>query len=162
MKELFITGIFRFCIYVLVGIFMEFMVTGISKLITVLHDKIDDRPINKEDEKLTGYTYLWMIPVYGFFLLLAFEPVFYIVKDFPIGFRYLIWCIAFTGFEFLSGFIYYKIIGFCPWQYQKWEFPKGKGFITMMFVPAWGFAGITIEQITLFLYHLDLCVLSYF
>jgi hypothetical protein len=147
--------LFRFFIYCAIGIFFEVIISAITKIVT-------KEVLPPEAYRLTGFSYLWMIFIYGVGLTFIFEPILklilmipinkYIIL-FPIGF--VVWGIMFTLFEALCGFIIYKIIGFCPWSI----FPKEQGgilggFTKWYMFPIWGLMGILFSFITLKLWML--------
>lgn len=128
----------RFMGYVMFGFFMEVCFVAISKII--------DGKIRGRDVYLEGHTYLWMVPVYGFLLLLIFEPVHGLIENWNILARWFIWAITFTYFEALAGYIYDKILGFCPWDYSESKYKMFKrGYTKWTLLPQWGIAGLVIE-----------------
>jgi hypothetical protein len=154
---------FRFWAYVFFGLIMEVIVVASGDFSKVAHDIIKHGKIEKEDERFEGKTYLWMIPIYGILILFLFEPLYKLINDWNIIFRYLVWSIGFTFFEGLSGWIYNKLIGFCPWDYSgsKWKVFKN-GYTKWSLLPVWGIAGIIIEFYSLFIQSISNCAVAAF
>lgn len=124
--------------YVMFGFFMEVFFVMMSKFI--------DGKIRGKEIYLEGHTYLWMAPVYGILFIGIFEPVHALISNFDMVFRWVIWGVSFTFFEGLFGYIYDKILGFCPWDYSgsKWKVFKN-GYTKWSLIPLWGIAGLIIE-----------------
>ncbi|MDD3186862.1 MAG: hypothetical protein PHD02_00070 [Bacilli bacterium] len=61
---------------------------------------------------LEGFVSLYMIPIHGFGILLAYEPILKIVEYYPLVARFLIWGILFCIAEFIVGFLFEKFFGF--------------------------------------------------
>ena len=130
--------IIRFLGYIGFGFVMEMTFVALSKVI--------DGKIRGRDIYLEGHTYLWMAPIYGTLLLFIFEPVYSLIASWHPFFRFLIWSITFTFFEGLFGYIYDKILGFCPWDYSSSKFKIFKnGYTKWTLIPQWGIAGLFIE-----------------
>ena len=140
--------VFRFIVYVLVGIAIEVSFVAISKIV--------DGKIRGRDVYLEGKTYLWMAPIYGFLLYFVYEPVFMLISQYNVAFRFLVWSVSFTAIEALSGFLYKQLLGFCPWDYSqsRWKMFKN-GYTKWSLIPLWGFAGIGIEFISAFVVALS-------
>lgn len=151
-------NVFRFWAYVFFGLVMEVIVVAAGDFSKVLHDIIKHGEVYEKDEKFEGKTYLWMIPIYGILILFLFEPVYKWIMDWPIYFRYITWAICFTLFEGLTGWVYDKLIGFCPWDYSgsRWKVCE-RGYTKYSLIPAWGVAGIIIEFYVLFIKHISKC-----
>ena len=148
--------IFRGIIYSAIGIFIEVCVTALSKWITIFINiciilwkeksfknfiSIFKKYLTIENEKLTGYSYVWMIFLYFPLLLFIFEPVHNLIINFDWYFRWIIWGISFTFFEYLYGFFYTKLLGFCPWSYDFGiPLPKDKGWTAVYTIPLWSVA----------------------
>jgi len=71
----------------------------------------------KKDITMTATTYLWMIPVYGYAVVMdAFAGSLYPI---PFFFRGVIWLIIIWSVEFVSGALIKKAAGKCPWDYSE-------------------------------------------
>lgn len=132
---------------------MEILVTANSNIL--------DGEVTQQDKLLEGHVTLWMIPVYGILLTFMFEPAFLIIRGLDWYIRYIIWCISFTLFEWLAGWIYDKKIGFCPWLYDTKD-KIGKGYARWAYLPAWGIAGLVVERLYNLLIYLSPYVSKYF
>lgn len=149
-----IESMFRVVCYVAFGVILEWFFVILSKVI--------DGKIRGNDIYLEGHTYLWMAPVYGVLLLFIFEPVFGLISGWNIIFRYIVWAISFTFFEGFAGFMYEKLIGFCPWDYSqsKWKIFKN-GYTKYSLIPLWGLAGLLIEMYSKLIIYLSPMVSQY-
>jgi len=149
-----ISLIFKFIAYATFGLMTEVKFTAISN--------VADGDITKEDKKMRGYVPLWMIPIYGILLTFVFEPVYVnLLLDKNIFLRYLVWCVTFTGFEALTGYLYYKILKVKVWDYSNDKGAILGGFTKLPFFPLWGLAGLLIEQYVLFIMYLSPFVVVY-
>ncbi|MDD3890010.1 MAG: hypothetical protein PHR65_08830, partial [Syntrophomonadaceae bacterium] len=90
----------RFIIYGMVGWVTEVVFTGTASLIS-------------GSILLSGYTYLWMFPIYGMAIFL--EPLHDQIRTSPWLIRGLIWTAAIFMIEYLSGWVLKNLIGICPW-----------------------------------------------
>jgi len=153
MINFLIASIFKFTAYAFFGLIMEVKFTALS-LVT-------DGQITEEDKKLKGYVPLWMIPVYGLLLTFIFTPVYFLIQDWSFIYRYLIWCVTISGFEALSGFLYYKWLHVRVWDYSQDKGHILKGFTKLPLVPVWGAVGLLLEQYVLFITALVPSVISY-
>lgn len=133
--------VIRIIIYGLIGWLVEVVFTGIGSLVS-------------GSWYLTGYTYLWMFPIYAMAIFL--EPL----HD---RIRYVVWPVR--GFiyvgviffiEYMAGFILDMSIGFCPWDYTGLTSYTLDGYIRLDFLPFWFLAGLLFERLHDFLdYMLD-------
>lgn len=153
--ETIIEFLYRFCSYVMFGFTLEIFFVAISN--------IADGSIKGRDKYLEGKTYLWMVPIYGFLLTLLFEPMSINLMNYGILTRYIIYGFMITVFEGLTGLIYDKLLGFCPWDYSnsKWKLhPRGYTKVTL--IPAWGVAGLIIEKYSELLLYLSPFVSNFY
>jgi uncharacterized membrane protein len=123
---------YRFLIYGLVGWIIEVVFTGTGSLMNGFFD-------------LTGYTYLWMFPIYGLAVLL--EPVHNRVRSAPWLVRGIIYVSIIFMIEYLSGWALKLIVGFCPWDYSGHTAYTVDGFIRLDYAPAWFVAGLLFEKL---------------
>ncbi len=147
--------LFKFCAYVMFGFTMEVFFVAISN--------VADGSISGRDKYLEGKTYLWMVPVYGFLLLFVLEPLIAKVASYGILSRFAVYGVAIAFFEGLTGFVYDKLLGFCPWDYSssKWKVHP-RGYTKLTIIPAWGVAGLVIEKFTGLLQYLAPFAKNYF
>ena len=146
--------LFRFFIYISVGLVMEIKFVAATKLM--------DGKITDEDKKLMGTVSMWMVPVYGFLILFVFEAVFNVIYSWPWWARYIVWSFSITGFEVLSGFIYDRILGFCPWNYRKSPFAICGNYTKSYLVPLWGLAGLALEKLVELLIFISPCASEFY
>jgi hypothetical protein len=93
--------------------------------------------------RLTGYSFLWMLPIYG--LLVFMEPLSYYLQDLPFVLRGLIYALAITVMEFIVGWLLEKITGRCPWDYSYHKLSI-KGYTRYDFIVIWFVVGLTVEH----------------
>jgi hypothetical protein len=132
---------FMAAMYIMAGFTLEVFFTAISH--------ITDGRWTSQDKYLTGTTYLWMMPVYGLSFPLIFVPLYHQIHDAPMILRYIVWAIMISGIEWISGYLYAKTIGFCPWNYRdsRWKIGEA-GYTRWDFVPLWGLFGLFMEWYT--------------
>jgi uncharacterized membrane protein len=94
---------------------------------------------------LTGFTYLWMFPIYGMAVLL--EPVHERIRFSPWIIRGFIWAGIFFMIEYFSGWILKTIIGVCPWDYTNNTIYSIDGFIRLDYLPVWFITGLFFEKL---------------
>jgi len=123
----------RFIIYGLVGLSLEVAFTAINSLFTV------------GDKNLSGFSSLWMIPVYG--LGVVFEKVHLKMDAAKIHWfhRGVIWMILIWAVEYAVGTMYKNILGISPWTYD------GKyavdGLVRLDYGPLWFICGLFFEKL---------------
>lgn len=98
-----------------------------------------------KSEKLRGDVSLLMVPIYGFGLVFLFEPVFYLVQNWEVWQRFVLWMISFTSIEVITGFLYVKLTKHCPWDYREMS-DVLFSFTRYGLLPWWGFAGLCLES----------------
>ncbi|WZL74262.1 hypothetical protein QBE52_05865 [Clostridiaceae bacterium 35-E11] len=125
----------RFMIYGLIGWCIEITWTGLGSAFS-------------GDKKLTGYTYLWMFPIYGLAVLL--EPVHDMIVNWPWVLRGGIWIGMIYLIEYITGWLIQSYTGRCPWDYGNTKYAV-KGLIRLDYAPAWLLAGLLFERIHVFL-----------
>jgi len=134
--------IVRVPIYIGIGLCTECLFTAISDLISPSF--LGKPKAEKRDLRATGYTFLWMIPIYA--LLVLMEPLIAIVAPLPWILRGFIYMVLIFGVEFASGAVLQKLIGHCPWDYSYNRFSI-KGWIRLDFAPFWFAFGLCIEAL---------------
>lgn len=111
----------KFLVYGCLGILIEFFFTGIGSVV-------------KKNWKATGYSYLWMLPVYGF-AALALEATSETLP-WPFYLKALLYVPIIYGIEALSGWTLRAIIGTVPWDYGKSRWTP-MGLINLTYAPFW-------------------------
>jgi len=93
--------------------------------------------------RLMGYTYLWMIPLYGSIpIMYHFFDKMLIGK--PLILRIIFGVLLIYVFEFVSGFLLETITGTCPWKYSEgWHF---KGYIRFDYALFWAFFIFIVDK----------------
>lgn len=120
----------RFIFYGLAGLCAEVLWTGLGSIL-------------KGDIKLTGSTFLWMFPIYGFAIFL--EPIHDRIRSLPFFIRGGVYMILIFAAEFTSGLLLRKILGVCPWNYINNPLSI-YGVITLSYIPVWFTAGLLFEK----------------
>ncbi|MFZ5969163.1 MAG: putative ABC transporter permease [Bacillota bacterium] len=123
--------IIRFFIYGLIGWCIEILWTGLGAALS-------------GSKKLMGYTYLWMLPIYGAAIFL--EPIHYLIMDLPVLLRGGVWVVLIYFIEYATGWAIRKKIGICPWDYGNVRYAVD-GLIRLDYAPAWFVAGLLFEKI---------------
>ena len=121
----------RFVLYALSGWCMEVVFTGIGSLL-------------RGDPTLTSKTYIWMFFIYG--LAIVLEPIHNRIRSLPVIVRGGIYMVLIFATEYLTGFLLYKLIGQCPWDYSGSRFSVN-GFIRLDYIPAWFAVGLLFERL---------------
>jgi uncharacterized membrane protein len=124
--------VIRFILYGFLGWILEIIFTGSGSLL-------------RGSISLTGYTYLWMFPIYG--LAVFLEPIHDGIRKAPWPIRGLIWAALILVIEYLSGWILIQLIGFCPWDYTGSSPYAVDGLIRLDFSPFCLVAGLIFERI---------------
>jgi len=142
--EIIFPYLFEFVAYVFFGLSLEiiFSVTGIE---LTLGYKLKKQTPHRY---LEGFVSLYMIPIHGFGVLFGVKNIYFIIHDYHIVLRFLIWSILISGTEVLTGYLYHKTIGFYPWDYyknSKWKVFK-EGYTLWTLIPLWGIAGLILEK----------------
>jgi uncharacterized membrane protein len=113
-------------------------------LFTALTDSLP-----KRDWRLVGTTYLWMFPIYGL-LVVFYEPVHDLIRDYPIIVRAIVWSLGFTTVELITGWLIERITGRCPWDYSDKRFAIN-AYIRWDFFVVWAIIGLALEPVHDFL-----------
>lgn len=131
----------NFAVYGLAGWCSEIVATGIRS-------RGRDR-----NWRLTGTTYLWMLPIYGGGAL-AFEPVLEALRSrgVPLPARAVVWTAAVYGLEAASGEVLRAVTGEVPWDYSRPRGGKGvplhwRGLVRPAYAPVWALVGMGFEQL---------------
>ncbi|MBO8168995.1 MAG: hypothetical protein H0Z35_07420 [Thermoanaerobacteraceae bacterium] len=122
----------RFAIYGMLGWITEIIWTGLGSLV-------------KGDWNLTGYSYLWMFPIYG--LAVFFEPIHDAMRRYPWYFRGLVWLAGIWLVEYVTGWAIEMLVGRVPWDYTAKTAYHIKGLIRLDYAPVWFGAGLLFEKL---------------
>lgn len=122
-------------VYGCLGILIEFFFTSFGSLL-------------KKNWKATGYSYLWMLPIYGF-TALALEVISQAIT-WPFYLKSFLYVPIIYGVEALSGWTIQQIIGHIPWDYQKSTWTP-MGLINLKYAPFWLLLAMAFDPITGFL-----------
>lgn len=131
----------RFAVYGLAGWCSEIVATGL-------------RSHGRDGAwRLTGTTYLWMLPIYGGGGL-AFEPVLATLRRrrVPLPLRAAVWVAAIYLLEAASGESLRVLTGEVPWDYARPRGVKGvpvhwRGLVRPAYAPVWALVGVGFEQL---------------
>lgn len=103
--------------------------------------------------RLTGTTYLWMLPIYGVAAVL-FEPAYVEARrrDVPWPVRGVAWAAGIYAVEAASGELVRAITGEVPWDYSR---PRGRkpvprhwrGLVRPSYAPLWFAVGLGMERL---------------
>ncbi|GIM29361.1 membrane protein [Clostridium polyendosporum] len=120
----------RFIIYGLSGLCVEVLWTGFFSVM-------------RGDIKLTGWTYIWMFPIYG--LAIFLEPIHDRIRHLSFILRGGVYTILIFVVELASGLLLKKILGVCPWNYVN-EPLSVYGIITLSYTPVWFTLSLLFEK----------------
>lgn len=131
----------RFLAYGLAGWCSEILTTGL-------------RSRGRDDNwRLTGTTYLWMLPIYGIAAVL-FEPAHDAVRRarWPWWQRAAAWTAGIYAVEAASGEVIRAVTGEVPWDYAR---PRGskpvplhfRGLVRPAYAPVWCAVGFAMERL---------------
>jgi hypothetical protein len=106
-----------------------------------------------ENWRLTGTTYLWMLPIYGAAAVL-FEPAYDAAKraDTPWYARAALWTAGIYAVEAASGEAIRQLTGEVPWDYSRRRGSKPepthwRGLVRPAYAPVWFAVGLGMEQL---------------
>jgi hypothetical protein len=105
------------------------------------------------DWRLTGTTYLWMLPIYGSAAVL-FEPLHEVARRnaWPWWARGVAWTAGIYAVEAASGEGLRRVTGEVPWDYSR---PRGhkpvprhwRGLVRPAYAPVWFAVGMGMERL---------------
>ncbi|HEU5034981.1 MAG TPA: hypothetical protein VFT62_09530 [Mycobacteriales bacterium] len=129
----------RFLAYGLAGWCSEILTTGLRS-----HGR-------DGDWRLTGTTYLWMLPIYGV-AAIAFEPAHDAARGWPWWQRALTWTAGIYAVEAAAGELIRALTGEVPWDYsrargRKPEPAHWRGLVRPAYAPVWFAVGLGLEQL---------------
>jgi len=103
--------------------------------------------------RLTGHTYLWMLPIYGV-AAYAFEPAHDAARaaGWPWWRRAAAWAVGIYAIEAASGEALRALTGEVPWDYSRPRGRKGppttyRGLVRPAYAPVWFAVGLGMEQL---------------
>jgi len=111
---------------------------------------------------LEGFVSLYMIPVYGLFLLFIFEPISLEISDWNFLFKFIFWGVSFVALEFVVGCLFDMVFKFYPWDfYDKSKYKIfGMAYSLWTYIPVWGFYGLLLERIVKIIYGISPYIIS--
>jgi uncharacterized membrane protein len=125
-------GMNRLLLYGGVGLLIEVFWTGAYSMIA-------------GDARLTATTYLWMMPIYGFFGMVS-ERLHERIRTYPVLVRGLVWAGFIFVVEYACGYLLRVFLGVCPWDYSSAAYAVD-GLIRLDYAPAWFFLGLLFEHL---------------
>lgn len=149
--------VYRIPFYIAYGLVCEVLFTAICDLVNprfvkswnVFAKENSANPplwrLNGRDPRAVGYSFLWMIPIYG--LLVLMEPLSQALSPLAWPFRGIIYVILLWVVEYATGFLIKKISGRCPWDYSASRFNL-HGYVRFDFFPFWFMFMITAEWLS--------------
>jgi len=131
----------RFLAYGLAGWCSEIVTTGIRS-----HGR-------DGDWRLTGTTYLWMLPIYGVAAVL-FEPAYAEARrrEIPWPARGALWTAGIFAVEAATGEAIRQVTGEVPWDYSRARGRKPvprhwRGLVRPAYAPLWFAVGLGMERL---------------
>jgi uncharacterized membrane protein len=99
----------------------------------------------RPDPRLSGHTYLWMLPIYGGGCML-FEVVHAAVGSDPWMLRGAIYMVGCFIVEYATGWLIKVVSGTIPWDYseRRWHV---HGLIRLDYAPVWFCFGLILERV---------------
>jgi len=132
----------RFLAYGFVGWALEVTFTGLA----------DCRRLR--DRRLTGHSYLWMLPIYGSGgLLLERLHERFAARGVPRALRSLAYMAGIYGIEFGSAAMLDRLLGDVPWRYV--DGINVRGYVRLDYAPFWYACGWLFEPLQRELRKLD-------
>lgn len=133
----------RVLVYAVAGWCVELFFTAIASLVI-------------GDPKLTGQSYLWMLPVWGFGILLL-EKLSDLLNRYDVNLRVRIIFFMLVAFsiEYVSGFVISFIVGVVPWDYSRSEWNVHE-YVRMDYAPFWAVAGVFLEPFIEFVRRIEI------
>jgi len=97
--------------------------------------------------RLRGYSYLWMLPIYGLIAVL-YEPVHDRLRVAPLWKRAATYAAGFIVVEYASGTAIKRLTGAVPWDYTgESRFALPGGTVRLDYLPLWAAAGMLLERV---------------
>ena len=140
----------RFLAYGLLGWCAEIVWTALYDTIAGTGrppgDAVGRVPLTRAERlRLSGRTYLWMLPLYGSAALL-FEPAHDALASSAWPLRGLAYTVGIFAVEALSGGLLRLITGRCPWDYSYARLSALGGTIRLDYGPVWFVFGLMLER----------------
>jgi hypothetical protein len=155
--ETFIVYLTRACVFIAFGLCMEIIFTALSYAIDGTKTSKDEAFFGEHDDNLIGTVSLYMIPVYGIMISVFFPLTLkgMLLISLPWFGRYFVYAILISAIEAFFGWFYDKVFHVMPWDYSECKDKVFKrGYTRWFYVPLWGFAGLIIELLYVFLYNM--------
>jgi hypothetical protein len=100
------------------------------------------------DVKLMGYSYIWMLPIYGM------APIFLHFLYPRVGSLFILWRLSIyvailLACEYATGWVLRKATGECPWErnYKGTRWAVGDGLMRFDYAPNWAVACFIFESV---------------
>lgn len=123
------------------GVTTEVVFTAIDDLIKA---KRKGEPISW---RLMGYSYIWMLPIYG--SIAFFAPLLFpLLAGYPLIIRLMIYGVIILAVEYVTGMALKLAIGRCPWHYES-KFAI-HNVIRLDYYPLWMFFAWVVESLYYF------------
>jgi uncharacterized membrane protein len=107
---------------------------------------------------LRGYSYLWMLPIYGLAAWL-YEPAHDRLRRRFWVVRAVIYAAGIMAVEYVTGGAIRLLTGHCPWDYSEMTRWHIHGLIRLDFFPLWAAVGLAMEPVHDFLERLTPAIL---
>jgi len=121
----------HFVVYGIAGWVMEIIWTGAGSAL-------------RGDVRLVGWTYIWMLPIYG--AAVCLEPVHDRIRRYPWYARGAVWMLLIWAGEYLAGWLLKVSVGACPWDYSAARYNL-QGLVRLDYGPAWFVTGLLFERL---------------
>jgi uncharacterized membrane protein len=140
----------RFVLYGLVGWCAEIVWTASYDTVAgetrAAGDTVARRKLSRAERlRLTGRTYLWMLPIYGLAAFL-FEPVHDRLRPLPWAARGVVYMAGCFAVEYAAGWLLRRTTGRCPWDYS-YARASVHGYIRLDYAPVWFAFGMLLERV---------------
>lgn len=100
----------------------------------------------RNDNRLVGFSYVWMFPVYGL-LYPGYSLLHPRIADWPWVFRAEVYAIAIMVFELITGLLLRALLGEAPWEPQYRGKPRTiMGLVRLDYFPAWAAGALVFER----------------
>lgn len=123
--------VWRFIVFGILGVFGEVVFTSIQGA------------IRERSFRLQGFSFLWMIPIYGL-LAVLFLPIADAIARWPWPLRGIVYMLGIYLVEYLTGTLLTRIVGRHIWEYKDRFNLHGQ--ITLKHAPIWFAVGLLVER----------------
>jgi uncharacterized membrane protein len=132
--------LFRGLVYSTMGASAEIFFTATKRTLDRYQSNRNDRQL----WKCEGETQIWVYPIYFFGGTIVFERLHEHLRNYPSLFRLSIYACLFLLIEYLTGRLYERILGCCPWKYRLGTGVLG-GYANLKYFPLWALVGAMAE-----------------